>query len=51
MDNNLKTVIDELKLLNKNIECVALILFKDLTKNMTEGARNKIEETLVKLKK
>ena len=51
MDNNIKTVIDELKLLNKNIECVALILLKDLTKNMTEEARNKIEETLVKLKK
>ena len=48
---SVKNLESELKLLNKNIECITLILFKDLTKNMTEEASNKIEEALVKLKK
>ena len=51
MEKSVKNLESELKLLNKNIECITLILFKDLTKNMTEEAKNKIEEALVKLKK
>ena len=51
MEKSVKNFESELKLLNKNIECITLILFKDLTKNMTEEAKNKIEAALVKLKK
>ena len=46
-----KTVINEIKLLNKNLECITLILFENLTKNMTDQGKSKIDNMLLRLKK
>ena len=44
MEKSVKNLESELKLLNKNIECITLILFKDLTKNMMQGLQQTLNQ-------